>query len=69
MAKKEMWKDEIVEEIHRIREEYAAKFDHNIDTIYKDIRRQQAESEREFVSFPRRPPSTGIRPETEIRNG
>jgi hypothetical protein len=51
-----MWNDEIVEEIHRIREEYAAKFDHDIQAIYADIRRQQAESDREFVSFPRRPP-------------
>ena len=51
-----MFKDEIVEEIHRIREEYAAKFDHDIDAIYEDIRRRQAVSDREFVSFPRRPP-------------
>jgi len=51
-----MWKDEIVEEIHRIREEYAAKFGHDMDAMYQDIRSQQAESDREFVSFPRRPP-------------
>ena len=51
-----MWKDEIVEEIHRVREEYAAKFDHDIDAIYQDIRRQQAESDRKFVSFPAKKP-------------
>ena len=55
-----MWKDEIVEEIHRIREEYAAKFDHNIDAIYQDIRRQQAESDRKIVSFPPRRPEQFI---------
>jgi hypothetical protein len=59
-----MWKDEIVEEVHRVREEYGAKFDHDIDAIYEDIRRRQAESGREFVSFPRRPPSPAINAET-----
>jgi len=53
-----MWNDEIVEEIHRIREEYAAKFNHDIGAIYADIRRQQADSDREFISFPRRPPQS-----------
>ncbi len=51
-----MWKDEIVADIHRIREEYGAKFDHDIDAIYEDIRRQQTESDLEFASFPRKPP-------------
>ncbi len=55
-----MWKDEIVEEIHGIREAYAAKFDHDIDAIYEDIRRQQAESGREFVSFPPRKPQANV---------
>ena len=50
-----MWNDEIVEEVHRVREEYAAKFRHDIDAIYHDILRRQAESNREFVSFSRRP--------------
>ncbi len=46
-----MWKDEIVEEVRKAREEYAAKFNHDIDAIYKDIKRREAESGREFVSF------------------
>lgn len=49
-----MWKDEIVEEVRKAREEYAAKFGHDIDAIYKDIKRREAESGREFVSFPPR---------------
>lgn len=51
-----MWKDEIVEEVHRVREEYAAKFHHDIDAMYEDIKRREAESGREFVSFPPRKP-------------
>lgn len=49
-----MRKDEIVEEVRKAREDYAAKFDHDIDAIYKDIKRREAESGREFVSFPPR---------------
>ena len=41
-----MWKDEIVQEVRRAREEYAAKFDHDIDAIFKDIKRREAESGR-----------------------
>ncbi len=51
-----MWKDEIVEEVRKAREEYAAKFNHDIDAIYKDIKRRETESAREFVSFPPRKP-------------
>ncbi len=54
--KTKMWKDEIVEEVHRVREEYAAKFDHDLDAMYEDIKRREAESKREFVSFPPRRP-------------
>jgi hypothetical protein len=29
-----MWEDEIVEEIHRIREEYARSFNYDLDAIF-----------------------------------
>ena len=41
-------------EIEKLREDYARKFNHDIDAIYKDIKRREAESGREFVSFPPR---------------
>ncbi|MGH9948146.1 MAG: hypothetical protein ACRD6X_13235 [Pyrinomonadaceae bacterium] len=47
-----MWKDEIVEEVRKARDEFAAKFDYDMDAIYREIKRQEAESERKFVSFP-----------------
>ncbi len=53
-----MWKDEVVEEVRKIRDEYAAKFNYDIDAIYKDIKRLEAESGREFVTFPPRKPMT-----------
>lgn len=46
-----IWKDEIVEEVRRVREEHAAKFNFDISAICADIRRKQAESGRQIVSF------------------
>ncbi|MBE9228673.1 hypothetical protein IQ264_25000 [Phormidium sp. LEGE 05292] len=46
-----MWKDEIVEEIHRIRDEYAKSFDYNLEAIFADLQKQQAESGRKLVSL------------------
>ena len=51
-----MWKDEIVEEVRRIREKNAAKFNHDIDAIVEDARRRQRKSGRKTVSFPPRKP-------------
>ncbi|NJN90807.1 MAG: hypothetical protein HC878_10835 [Leptolyngbyaceae cyanobacterium SL_5_14] len=50
-----MWKDEIVEEIHRIREEYAKSFNYDLDAIFEDLRKKQAESGREVVNLSRKP--------------
>ena len=50
-----MWKDEIVEEVRKARDEFAAKFDHDMDAIYLEIKRQEANSGRKYVSFPPKP--------------
>jgi hypothetical protein len=50
-----MWTDEIVEEIHRIRDEYAKSFNYDLDAIFSDLRKKQAESGREVVSLSRKP--------------
>lgn len=47
-----MWKDEIVEEVRRVRGEYAAKFNHDLDAIYEDIKKQEKQSQRKVVSLP-----------------
>jgi hypothetical protein len=49
-----MWRDEIVEEIRRIRQEQAARFGYNIAAIVADSRRRQQEGNRKVVSFPPR---------------
>ncbi len=45
------WNDEIVEEVRRVREEHAAKFDYDISVICADIRQKQARSGRRIVSL------------------
>lgn len=51
-----MWNDEIVQEVRKARDEYAALFGNNLRAIFKDIKRQEMESTREVVSrSPRRP--------------
>jgi hypothetical protein len=50
-----MWKDEIVEEIHRIREEYAKSFSYDLNAIFQDLRKKQRESGREVVNLSRKP--------------
>ena len=50
-----MWKDEIVEEIHQIREAYAKSFNYDLDAIFADLRKKQSESGREVVNLSRKP--------------
>ena len=42
----------IIEEIRQGRIAHAAKFNYDLTAIYKDIKRQETESYREFVSYP-----------------
>lgn len=47
--------DHIVEEVRRVREEHAAQFNYDVDAIFEDYKRLEAESKRPHVSFgPRR---------------
>ncbi len=36
-----MWKDPIVEEIRRLREQYASQFNYDIDSLFRDIQKRQ----------------------------
>ena len=47
-----MWKDEIVEEVRRVRDEYAAKFNYDLDAIYQDIKTQEKQTKRKIVALP-----------------
>lgn len=49
-----MYQDVIVEEIHRIREEYSRSFNHNLKALFADLQKQQAESDRRVVNLSRK---------------
>jgi hypothetical protein len=46
-----MWEDPIVAEVHRTREELAAKFDFDVNAIVADIRKRQAALGSRLVSL------------------
>ena len=47
-------RDPIVEETRKLREEYAAKFGHDRDAIFDDVRKRQSMKGKRLVSFPPR---------------
>jgi hypothetical protein len=47
-----MWSDEILEEIHKIREEHAEDFNYDLQAICDDLRHKQAKSSREIITTP-----------------
>lgn len=47
-----MWNDEIVEEVRKARDEYAAQFNYDLDAIFKDLKQQEEKSDREVITRP-----------------
>jgi hypothetical protein len=43
--------DPIVDEVRRIRDAYAARFNYDPDAIFRDIKEQEKRSGRKYVSF------------------
>jgi hypothetical protein len=52
-----MSRDPIIDEIHKVREEYARQFDFDVRAICRDIQAKQLKSGRDLVSFPARKPT------------
>jgi hypothetical protein len=51
-----VWKDPIVEETRKIRQQHAKQFNYDLRAIVDDLRKQQERSGRKYVRFePRRP--------------
>ncbi len=46
-----MWRDPIVEELHRIRAEHAAQFHYDLHALVRYYQQEQQCSQREVVSF------------------
>ena len=47
-----MWNDPIIDEIHKARDQHAAKFDYDMRRIFEDLKDQEKESGLTTVSFP-----------------
>lgn len=47
-----MWKDPIVEEVRKAREEHAAQFGYDLRAIYEALKEEEIASGRRFVSLP-----------------
>jgi hypothetical protein len=43
--------DPIVDEVRRVREAHAARFNFDLDAIYRDLKEQEKQSGLKFVSF------------------
>lgn len=46
-----MWQNEVLEEIYKIREEHAQSFDYDLDAMFADWQKKQAESGRKVVNL------------------
>ena len=52
-----MWKDPIAEEVRRVRNDHAARFNYDLKAIYRDLKEQERASGRRYVRFePKRLP-------------
>lgn len=47
-----MYKNEIVEEIHKYREDYAQSFQYDLQAIFNDLQRKQTEHKHRLVRLP-----------------
>jgi hypothetical protein len=47
-----MWRDPIVEEVRKAREEHAARFAYDLEAIYQDLKETERRSGRKVVSLP-----------------
>ena len=60
-----MPKDPIVEEVRRIRQQYAARFNYDLAAIFRDLKERQDSGE--FIVVNRKPRRPIVRPPTQKR--
>jgi len=51
-----MWTDPIVEEVRRVRQEYAKRLNYDLRAIAAELRKQEQEHSERLVSFPAKSP-------------
>jgi hypothetical protein len=60
-----MWSDPIVDEVRRARDAYAARFNYDLRTIYRDLKAQEKRSGRKIVSYAAN--ATGVEPNEALQ--
>ena len=53
-----MTEDPIVTEVRQARDDYAKRFNYDLDAICRDLQQKQQQSGRKLVSFPPKRPKT-----------
>jgi len=51
--------DSIIQEVRKARDEYAKKFDYDLDAICQDLQKKQEQPGKQVVSFPPKRLTTG----------
>ncbi|QYX30093.1 hypothetical protein [Sphaerospermopsis torques-reginae] len=46
-----MWEDPIIQEIYQVREAHSHKFNNDLQAIYQDLKEQEKNSNRKFISY------------------
>jgi hypothetical protein len=59
------WSDPIVEEVRRVRDAYAARFNYDLQAIYRDLKAQEKRSGRKIVSYAES--STAVEPNKALQ--
>ena len=58
-----MMNDTIVDEVRRIRDAYAARFNYDLDAIFRDIKEKEQQSGHQFIAGVARPATPKQSPE------
>ena len=62
-----MWNDPIVEEVRKVRNEHAEKFNYDFGAIVADLKKQQKGSKRKFITLPPKKPT--VLPKAKVKKG
>ena len=61
--------DPIVDEVRRVRDAHAARFNYDLDAIFQDIKEREEKSGLKFVQGVARQPVANVQPGESVRTG
>jgi len=60
-----MWNDPIIEEVRKVRDEHAKRFNYDLKAIVADLKKQQEASKRKYITLPPKKPT--ILPNVKVK--